>query len=94
MLPKDSLHSLFSHSESLTPTYIPDKVQEQITGADDPILLTTSPHLNASDTAVLSLWVAAPFRVEWPFHRGHLRQSEIADIYITTNNRKKITVMK
>lgn len=43
---------------------------------------------------VLSLWVATPFGVEQPFHRGHLKPLENTDIYVTIHSSSKITVMK
>lgn len=42
----------------------------------------------------LSLSAVTPFVVEQPFPRGHLRPLEGTDIYITTNNSSKTTVMK
>jgi hypothetical protein len=42
---------------------------------------------------IFNLWVVIPFRVEQPFHRGHLRPWENTDIYIMIHI-SKIAVMK
>lgn len=49
----------------------------------------SSPYNNGSRPLGLD-----PLRIERPFHRGCLRPSENADVYITINNSLKITGMK
>lgn len=43
---------------------------------------------------VLNLWVATPWGIERPFHRGGLRTLENTDAYIMVYNRCKIIAMK